>query len=155
MCHFHGVRRWDLDRSAVLFPLGPFGSAAGFLFGHQAEGTTEFAPLRLVRTTDGAVVWEGAAKGEVRERTRLAGDAGGYANDSLGLACADLVRALDRDSEAIARSLGRERVARAVPAAEDRGDEVSIPIVAQFEDIGNEAGSQFDVIFDRILAVIW
>ena len=62
---------------------------------------------------------------------------------------------LDRDSESIARGLDRERVARAVPHTGDGGAEVGVPIFAQIEDLGDEAGSRFDDILDRIVELIW
>ena len=154
--HFHGMRRQDLARGGLLSLLGPVGSGAGFLMGHQARGLTALDDVRLVRSTDGAVMWEGEAKGEVTDSSYLLEDAGTYANRSLDAAIEDLRARLNAEAPRIARDLGSEvREADTAPRGAEGGTSlVLVPLEAGVDGVkslGKQAGKALDSVVDALL----
>ncbi len=139
IAHFRGMRRWDLARGGVLSLAGPAGGGANFLMGHRAGAETVLRPVRLARTSDGLVLWEGEGCASIAETTYLLGDAGEYANRSLDAAIGDLKRRLDRDHDEIARRLD---VGSAERMASPRPDETRNNILISSLGVGVESVKQ-------------
>lgn len=157
--HFHGERRQDFARGALLSLAGPAGSGAGFLMGHQARGLTTLDSVRLARTHDGEVVWEGRAQSDINESSYLFEDAGTYANRSLDLAITDLHAQMDGQAPGIAAGL-RVEVRASVAARGEVGSGTSL-VVAPFQagvdgvkQIGKEAGKVVDSAIDVIFGLL-
>ncbi len=156
--HFHGMRRWDLARGGVLSVAGPAGTGANFLMGHRAGAETVLKPVRLARTLDGVVLWEGQGIGTIAETAYIVGDAGGYANQSLHAAITDLRQGLDENHGGISRALGVESSQRAAEPQPDKKDNILVGSIETGVDgvkkIGEGVGKVVDSGLDTLVGAL-